>query len=167
MIDLWTAQAFTGDEISQKLTDLGFTMKSVGTTVASSVAASVVQSGPAYQFAGGPAAAVQPEAPLQPGQHYQFGPGAVEAITPEAALQPGQHYQFGPGAGPDLLNPNGNWLDMLSIPLHMPLPSLNSSYSPITYAGHSASGTTVNIINPTFRNPNDANAIIDLVRNSL
>ncbi len=163
----------TQEEISAKLTSLGFTMQT--TAAATQSVADALQSGPAVQLGAGATSPITPEAPLQPGQHYQLGPGATAAITPEAALQPGQHYQLGPGGAPDprlnWINPNGNWMDMLSNPVHVPLPTYSGSWEPATYVPgpgqFQTAGTTVNIINPTFRDQRDANAIIDLVRNSL
>ncbi len=148
----------TQEEISAKLTSLGFTMQT--TAAATQSVADALQSGPAVQLGAGATSPITPEAPLQPGQHYQLGPGATAAITPEAALQPGQHYQLGPSDPASLYTT-----------FHMPMPTYSGSWEPATYVPgpgqFQTAGTTVNIINPTFRDQRDANAIIDLVRNSL
>jgi hypothetical protein len=52
----------------------------------------------------------------------------------------------------------------------MPLPQIDSNWSPVSYVpgpGSQKSGTTVNIVNPVFRSPADAQAIVNLVRNQL
>ncbi len=49
-----------------------------------------------------------------------------------------------------------------------PMPELNGSWSPVSYVPSGLnSGTNVTINNPIFRNPSDAQAIVDLVRNQL
>jgi len=50
----------------------------------------------------------------------------------------------------------------------IPIPELNGNWNPVTYVPNGMqSGTTVNIVNPVFRSPQDAQAIVQLVQNSL